>query len=410
MSLSLTPSPFERGRIDFERMRRERHQRLVESMARNDVDVLILSGRPSVTYATGAQTLLTDSSREFYMPAIAAVVRDGGTPHLFTPYPEGVSPGFPSSNVHAPLYPEFEEGVRAMADRLKAVLGPALNGKVGIDHYTPAMLALLPELLPRSALVDPGPAIGQALICKTRDEVECLKTAQAINDYAMYDVLAALRPGVRQNELSGIFLQRLTELGATGNHVDPIWMVTPERLKDGPFMLLHDLAFPLPSTDRILREGDVIMVDTGIDYMGYASDFGRTWICSMDRRPAQRLTDQFKLWREVALAVRDAARPGKTGGDVTRAALKAAGGRKPWLNQFYIVHGIGVNSAEPPLIGTSLGAEFDESIVLQPGMLMVIEPCVFQDGVGGYRSEDIVVVTQGEPELISTFPYTPWEA
>ncbi len=409
MSLTLSPSLFDASRIDFERMRRERRQRLAQAMERAGIDVLVLSGRQNVIYATGAQTLLTDSSREYYMPSVAAVTRDGAAPHLFTPYTEGVPPGFPVSNLHAPFYPEFEEGVQAMAESLKRTLGPALNGKVGFDNLTPAMLSLLPELLPRSTLVDPTPAVAMAQLCKTRDEIECLKTAQAINDYAMYDVLAALRPGVRQNELSAIFFKRLAELGATGNHVDPIWMATPERLKDGPFMLLHDLAFPLPSTDRILREGEIIMVDTGIEYMGYASDFGRTWLCTLERKPADRLLDQYKLWREVSQAVKDVARPGKTGGDVARAALKAAGGRKPWLNQFYIVHGMGVNSAEAPLIGTNLGPEFDESIVLAPGVVMVIEPCIFQDGVGGYRSEDIVAVTEGAPEPVSTFPYTPWE-
>ena len=407
--MSLTPAVFETGRVDFPRMRRQRHQRLIEAMDRNDVDVLILANRANVAYATGAMSLLTDSSRDFYQPTIAIVVRDGSTPYLFTPYPEGVPPDFPQDHVRGPLYPEIEEGVRQMAQVWKSLLGPALNGKVGIDDYTPAMMTLLPELLPQATPVNPVPTLSQARIVKTPDEIECLKIAQRINDDAMYDVLPALRPGVRQTELTGIFLQRIMELGATGNHVDPIWMVVPDRLQDGPHMLLGDLAFPLPTTDRILREGDTIMVDTGIEYMGYASDFGRTWLCSLDPRPPQRLIEQFKVWHEVSLAVQDAARPGNTGGDVTRAALKATGGRKAWLKQFYIVHGMGLDSAEAPLIGTSLGPEFDESIVLAPGMIMVIEPCIFEDGVGGYRSEDIVAVTEGTPEPISGFPYTPFE-
>ncbi len=409
MALSLTPSVFDAERIDFPRMRRQRHQRLVEAMDRNDIDVLLLANRANVIYATGCTMLLTDSSRDFYLPTIAAVVRDGSTPHLFTPYPEGVPPDYPPGHVHGPLYPELEAGVRRMAAVLKSLLGPALNGAIGIDDYTPAMMTLLPELLPDATPVDPTPALSQARVVKTSDEIECLKIAQTINDMAMYDVLAALRPGVRQTELTGIFLRRIMELGATGNHIDPIWMVVPHRLQDGPHMLLADLAFPLPTTDRILREGDSIMVDSGIEYMGYASDFGRTWLCSLDPRPSQGLMEQYRVWSEVSQAVKDAARPGKTGGDITRAALRAAGGRKAWLKQFYIVHGMGLDSAEAPLIGTSLGPDFDESIVLEPGMIMVIEPCIFEDGVGGYRSEDVVAVTDGEPEPIGRFPYTPFE-
>ncbi|MBI3743870.1 MAG: aminopeptidase P family protein [Chloroflexi bacterium] len=408
MTISLTQSPFDTNRIDFERMRRDRHAKLLKAMQAADIDALILSGRANVMYATGAQPLLTDSARDFYQPTMAAVTRDGAT-HLFTPYPEGAAPGFSRDNVHAPFMPEFEDGVRQMADRLKALIGPALKGKVGVDDFSAAMMTLLPELLPRATFVDPGPAIGGARLCKTRDEIECLKTAQAINDNAMYDVYQRLRPGVRQTELTGIFLKRILELGATGNHVDPIWMVPPARLSDGPRMLLQDLAFPLPTTGRILDEGDTILVDTGIEYMGYASDFGRTWLCSLDPRPPKRQVEAYKVWREVSLAVQAAARPGKTGGDVTRAALKASGGRKAWLKQFYIVHGIGLDSAEAPMIGTSLGDQFDESIVLQPGMIMVIEPVIWEDGYGGYRSEDIIAVGEKQPEMISTFPYTPWE-
>jgi Xaa-Pro aminopeptidase len=407
---SASPSAFDAGRIDMPRMCRERRQKLLAAMERTNVDVLLLSSRANVMYATGARSLLTDSSREYYLPTFAVVTRDGKPPHLFTAYPEGAPPDLPAANIHPPFLPEFEEGVRHMAATLKQLLGPLLHGRIGVDGYTAASYALLPELLSGATLVDAGPATGMARLCKTPDEVECLRTAQHINDVAMYDVLAALRPGMRQTDLSGVFLKRILELGATGNHIDPIWMVTPQWLKQGPHMLLNDLAFPMPTTDRILREDDVLMVDTGIEYMGYGSDFGRTWICSLDPKPTPRFTDKFKLWREVTQAVLDAARPGKTGGDIARAARQAAGSKKPWLEQFYILHGIGLDSAEMPMIGTNLGAAFDESIVMQPGMLLVIEPCIYEDGVGGYRSEDTAVVAEsGPPDLLSSFPYPPWE-
>jgi Xaa-Pro aminopeptidase len=46
-----------------------------------------------------------------------------------------------------------------------------------------------------------------------------------------------------------------------------------------------------------------------------------------------------------------------------------------------------------PLIGTDRGTEFDESIVLQPGMVLVLEPVIWNDGEAGHRSEEIVAVT-----------------
>lgn len=396
--------------VDFTRMNRERHRRLLQAMERHDIDALILCTRPNVLYATGAMSALSDSSYASHTPALTVVTRDGAVPHLFTSCAEGVPRDFPADRVHPPLYPEWEEGVRRMVETLTAVVGPALTGRVGIDDYTPAMLCLLPDLLADATLVDPAPALGEARIVKTRDEIACLKIAQAINDFAMYQVLPAVRPGVRQTDLTGIFLQRIMELGATGNHVDPIWMPTPRQLSEGPLTLYNDLAFPLPTTDRILREGDTLIVDTGLEYWGYVSDFGRTWIASLaPERHTNKLQESYRLWREVCQAVREVCRPGNTGGDIVRAARKAAGGRKTWLNQFYIVHGIGLDSAEMPFIGTTLGENFDESIVLAPGMLAVIEPCIVEDGIGAYRSEETVVITEGAPEAINRFPYTPWE-
>ena len=410
MTAGASPSAFEIERIDFRRMRAERHRKLIESMEKSDIDLLLLTSDHNVYYATGARTMVTDLSRAALHPIAAAVPRDGSTPHLFTPYPDGVPPDFPEENTHGPLSIGSEEGVRRMGSVLGAVLGRRLNGKVGTEDSTGAMHVLLPEVLPQATLVDAGPCVAAARLLKTRDEIECIRTAEAINDLAMYDVMSALRPGMRQTDLSAVLLKRVMELGATGNHVDPIWTVVPKWLKDGPLSFLNDLAFPLYATDRIMRDGDLLLVDTGIEYMGYHSDFGRTWITSIGVPSARETTEMYKRWREVYLATLEQCRPGKTGGDLTRAALQAAGSaRKPWLNHLWLIHGIGVLPAEMPFIGTDLGPEFDESIQIQEGMVVLVEPVIYEEGVSCYRSEDIVVVTEGEPEVITNFPYTPWE-
>ena len=46
-----------------------------------------------------------------------------------------------------------------------------------------------------------------------------------------------------------------------------------------------------------------------------------------------------------------------------------------------------------PFVGTDLGPEFDASLVLQPGMVLVFEPVIWDDGHAGHRSEEIVAVT-----------------
>ena len=46
------------------------------------------------------------------------------------------------------------------------------------------------------------------------------------------------------------------------------------------------------------------------------------------------------------------------------------------------------------MIGTDLGQEFDDNFVFPAGMVLVLEPVVWEDGTGGYRSEEIVVITE----------------
>ena len=191
-------------------------------------------------------------------------------------------------------------------------------------------------------------------------------------------------------DLSGVFLRAIAELGATANTVDPIFQVMPKSIAEGPYSVTGDPVFPLPTRPRKLAAGDVLWIDTGINLNGYASDFGATWI--VGGNPDERAQAQFQEWREIVDRALAVTKPGATGTDLVNAA-KARDGKRPWLSYFYLAHGIGTDSAEMPLVGTDRGPEFDASIVLQPGMVLVFEPVVWQDGHCGHRSEEIVAVT-----------------
>jgi Xaa-Pro aminopeptidase len=60
------------------------------------------------------------------------------------------------------------------------------------------------------------------------------------------------------------------------------------------------------------------------------------------------------------------------------------------------------------MIGTDLGREFDEKFVLQPGMVLVLEPVVWEDGTGGYRSEEVLVITEEGWTRLTNYPYDPY--
>ena len=103
--------------------------------------------------------------------------------------------------------------------------------------------------------------------------------------------------------------------------------------------------------------------------------------------------------------------PGATLAEVGRAATEVARGAVPWLPHFYLAHGLGVESAEMPMVGTDLGEGFDEQFVLEAGMVLVLEPVVWEDGVGGYRAEEVVAITDSGWRPLGGWPgYLPFES
>lgn len=78
------------------------------------------------------------------------------------------------------------------------------------------------------------------------------------------------------------------------------------------------------------------------------------------------------------------------------------------MHHFYLGHGLGIESAESPFIGTDLGDAYDERQVLAPGMVVVFEPLVWDDGASGYRAEEVVVVTEDGFLSLTDYPYDPY--
>lgn len=390
--------------FDPARMRARRLKRLAGAMEAHGLDGLVLLGPSNQEYA-GIGQPCADAMRVHYETVVAIVPAGGRPPHVWTGFPESVPPEIPPENIHPPLAVEFDAGVDALARGIGEVLPGAR--RVGIDELTGPMMARLPVLLGGVALADGSAATRMARLIKTEDEIACLRHAQRINEIAMVDVEAALRPGIRQNELSAIFFRRVFELGASASIIDPIWSLTPISVACGTVTANGDVGFPLASNDRFLREGDLILSDTGIAWNGYHSDFGKTWLCSVDPKPSPALRGCYESWQAVMAAVYAAIRPGATAGDLVRAAAGIE--KKHALSHYYLGHGLGVDSAEPPIIGSDLGLAVDDGLELQAGMVFVLEPVIWRDGVGGYRSEEIIHVTADGYERLTQYGYAPFE-
>jgi Xaa-Pro aminopeptidase len=391
---------------DLARMRAETGARLRSAMTDRGIDALILLGNNNVVYATGVSWPLGDAGLSYVERPVAVVLADDPQPHVFLPFREGSASesGISADHLHGPVYLEFDEGVEYFAATV-AELIPA-GRAVAVDEFTGAMRRAQQQLFPAGRPADAAQVIGASKLVKAVDELACIRAACRITDAAMVDVQAALAPGIRQIDLSAGFFRRAFELGAMASMLEPIWQVMPDRKAEGVWTTHGDLALPLLSTERELVAGDVLWTDVSITYAGYCSDFGRTWTVGTDPTPRQQA--QFHRWRAIMTAVLDVVRAGVTAADLGRAATKANGGRQPWLPHFYLGHGIGVNAAETPMIGTDLGAEFDENFVFDPGMVLVLEPVVWEDGTGGYRSEEIIVITEEGWIPLTDYPYAPY--
>jgi len=388
--------------LDLERMRHDRHARLVEAMRTADVDASLLLGQSNVGYATAARVPASDQARAIHRRPLALVTADGEPPHLWTWYPEG-APDLPDGHLHPGASLESDAGVRSLLDAIAPWAPP--GARLAVDEVTmPLRAALRAE---GRAVADATPALSAAKAQKTADELECVRRAQAINEAAIGDVRPAAAPGTPATALTGRFLRRALALGATWNNVDPIWQVMPSAVATGPHSATGGVVFPTVTTPRPLEHGDVVWVDNGLAYEGYMSDYGHTWL--IGEAPDERRRDQARRWRDIVSATLAVTRPGATARDLTRAAIDAAGGSRPWLPHLYLAHGSGTESAEPPFVGTDLGDAFDESVVLAPGMVIVLEPVVWDDGNAGFRAEQVIAVTDDGWTSLSTLDWDGWE-
>jgi Xaa-Pro aminopeptidase len=137
--------------------------------------------------------------------------------------------------------------------------------------------------------------------------------------------------------------------------------------------------------DRVIRDGDAVVLDFGGLRYGYGSDTTRT-VCVGE--PTPEIRDVHEVVRQAQQAGVDAVRPGATCQDVDRAAravITEAGYGEAFIHR--TGHGIGVTTHEPPYI-----VEGEEQ-PLVPGMCFSVEPGIYLSGRFGVRIEDIVTVT-----------------
>jgi len=150
-----------------------------------------------------------------------------------------------------------------------------------------------------------------------------------------------------------------------------------------------------PARDRIVEPGDLFWADVGLTYGGYWTDFCRAAVAGRVSR--ERSSLQTIVVEATTLGV-DLCRSGTRVSEVAAAIRRRMGelGGEA-LEYGRLGHGIGLSSTEPPSV-----AEWDPTI-LSAGMVITIEPAISHPS-GLYCAEQVVVVTDGAPEVLTTAP------
>jgi Xaa-Pro aminopeptidase len=368
MSEAFDPGPLRHGRV----------ARIRAAMRDAGQDALLLTAAAAIRYATGAVAVHGDSSLETSRPFAGVVT--GTSLHVF-----GLEAGFVPPEVAGDGWPR--DPVATFAD----LLGGAR--RIGIDRLPLGTGSALARALSHAELMPADASLLPARRIKTPEELALLHEAQRRNEAAIAEVLPAVVPGVREIELTGRFLGAMARTGVTSCHVEPIWCVVPRRAAEAPWTFAGGLPYRELTTARALAAGDQVMIDTGMLHAGYMSDFGCTWTCGGEPAAGDRALRA--RWQAIVDAVVAVCRPGTTAAELHRAALAAngAGRAAPWPVPLYLAHGIGLGGVEPPFVGTDGGLAIEEQTVLEPGMVLVLEPYAWEEGLGGYRAEQTIVIT-----------------
>ena len=289
-----------------------------------------------------------------------------------------------------PRYPEAERESRLPARVLKReereALFQDLRGRVGFEaeHLPYAALERLRELSPAEWVPTKG-VVERLRLKKTPEEVQRIRKAQALAEEALAHALTLLRPGVEEREVALEIEFFLRRRGAEGVAFPPI-------VASGARGALPHAG----ASEKRLTAGELITLDLGAKVAGYHSDMTRTFALGKPSPEMRRVYQAVLAALEAAL---ENLKPGRTGKEVdalARETLKRHGLDRHFVHS--LGHGVGLAVHEGP----SLSPYTEE--VLEPGMVVTVEPGVYLPGVGGVRIEELVLLTEEGIELLSRFP------
>lgn len=265
---------------------------------------------------------------------------------------------------------------------------PKKIGIVGHAYFALEFWLPVQEVFPTETV--PTDLVYRLKCIKSETEIRLMRTAARLADQSMLDLQLNIREGMTEREAVQIMQTSLFQNGADSQAFD---VMVQSGVNAGKYVAAR-------ARDKRIKKGELLLIDTGVRFMNYASDIGRG-IAYGDVSPEQErlLTVALDAWKAGLPYLK----PGLPSSAASKAveqvlaengfssAHTAAGNRK-------CGHGLGNDPEEEfPLMGR-------EDHVLQENMTLAYELTLQTPELGGCRVEDSIVIRRDGPDLLSNYP------
>ncbi len=261
-------------------------------------------------------------------------------------------------------------------DIARRLLGSSL--KIGIDRYASHQTFLKWQAIFSTHELDTVSIIENVRRVKSTAEIALMRESQVINEGIFNAVLPQIKPGMTERSVQGLILAEMAaNVDVDGYSFNPIVAVGPNAWE------IHHLP-----DHTVIKENDMILIDHGVFYHGYASDMTRT-VCL-----GKASDEMHEIYNIVGSAQQEAIKAIRVGASareidhIARDIITTAGHGRCFTHG--LGHSIGLETHDPGLNFN----QTDEATVLEPGMTFTVEPGIYLENGFGVRTEDVVIVTE----------------
>lgn len=246
------------------------------------------------------------------------------------------------------------------------------------------------------------------IIIKSEEEIDLMRTSGKVTAFILKELESFIKPGMTTADID-----RFVEDTIIGNGMIPTFKGYGGFPASACVSVNEEVVHGIPSKKRRIQEGDIVSVDVGATYKGYVSDAARTYAVGSISEEAKRLID---VTRDSFFEGLKFCKVGYRLSDISHAIQKRAEGAGFSVIRELVGHGVGQNMHEEPQIPNYGRA--GRGPRLAAGMVFAIEPMICEggydvetlsndwtvvtlDGKLAAHYENTVVITDGEPELLT---------